>query len=204
MSRTIETQVFTFAELSEEAKEVARDWYRGLGFESDELTDYDDWTQVAAILGIEFDTRRNSSQPAIYWSGFYSQGDGACFEGRYKYAKGAAKKIRDYAPKDLELHKIADSLQSAQSRNFYSLEANTKHSGHYYHSGCMSVDVEDSRDMWRDIGEAGNDVTQALRDFADWIYACLESQNDYRMSDESVDESILANGYEFDEGGNAA
>jgi hypothetical protein len=40
-----------------------------------------------------------------------------------------------------------------------------------------------------------------MRDFADWIYRQLESEYDYANSDESVDENILCNEYEFDENG---
>jgi hypothetical protein len=37
-----------------------------------------------------------------------------------------------------------------------------------------------------------------------WIYRQLEAEYDYRMSAESVEESILINEYEFDENGRNA
>jgi len=205
--------VFKFDELSDDAKEVARAWWRESEAmymsDSEFVIEYAEW--VAAILGIEFSTRSvglygggTRQKPCVYWSGFYSQGDGACFEGSYSYAKGSAKAIREYAPKDKTLHAIADSLAEVQKRNFYRLVASISHRGHYYHSGCMSVDVEDSGNPYRDIGDAGEIVTQAMRDFADWIYDQLRSEYEYVMSDEHVDESIRINGYEFDESGNIA
>lgn len=209
MPRTIETQVFKFDELTDDAKERARDWYRGC-IESDELTNYDDWEAVAAILGIEFDRRKPGnprSEPRIWWSGFYSQGDGASFEGRYTYVKGAAKRIREYAPTDKVLHHIADDLQAAQRLNFYRLEARVSRgsgSNFYSHSGTMAVEVWDRDDEYRDIGEAEETVRQALRDFADWIYSQLEAQNDWLSSDESIDENIRANEYEFTSEGDIA
>lgn len=208
MPRTIETTVFQFSELSDSAKETARNWWRELEAQDfDAEFVIDDAQHMAAILGIEFDGQPvklmgggTRTKPTVYWSGFGSQGDGACFEGYYSYAKGAAAKIRKEAPEDKELHRIADALQECQRKSFYRLRARCKHSGHYYHSGCMSVDVTDFDYPYRDI-ENGDDLIQALRDFADWIYAQLEREYEYRMSDECVDESITINEYEFDASG---
>jgi hypothetical protein len=211
MPRTevIERKIFKFAELSPRAKERARQWWRD-GFD-DDLVDLnsDDFGTIAGILGIEFDydyhdtvggQRRGS--PRILYSGFSCQGDGACFEGRYTYAKGAPKAIRAYAPKDERLHAIADALQAAQRPHFYKLEARVKHSGHYYHEYCTDIEVTDGDDYGsRDLTEASKAITEALRDFMRWIYRQLEADYEYQMSDESVDESIECNEYEFDEEG---
>ena len=128
----------------------------------------------------------------------------AYFEGTYRYAKGATKKIREYAPQDKELHRIADELQSVQRKHFYHLIASMNHRWHYCHSGCMSVEVEHNEDRYRDIGDAEDEITQLMRDFAYWIYAALESEYDYQTSDEAVEEAIRANEYEFDENGDRA
>jgi hypothetical protein len=201
MTRAIEKTLYQFDELADRAKETARQWWRDL-----EAQDWDsecviaDAVECARILGIEIDGTPN--KPRVYWSGFWSQGDGASFTGRYAYVKGAAKAIREHAPQDTELHKIADALQEAQRRNFYRLEARSTCDGfRYLHSGTMSVDVEDSNDSYRDIGNAEDDVRDALRSFADWIYRQLEKEYEYTMSDENVDESIRINEYEFDETG---
>ena len=212
MPITVEHTLYRFDELSDRAKETARDWWREL-----EATDFDtefvteDAQRMGAILGIEFDTRPvklmgggTRYDATVYWSGFSSQGDGACFEGRYRYAKGAAKAIRKEAPKDTRLHAIVDALHGAQRSAFYRLEAICKHSGHYYHSGCMSVDVFDREDNCRDIGEADETVRQALRDFADWIYRQLETEYEWRMADEQVNDAITCNEYTFDENGHRA
>lgn len=203
--RIVEQEVFQFSELDEEAKEKARGWYRQFIFQDSGDWDFVfcDVIKVAEILGIEIDTRRGSKEPTIYFSGFWSQGDGACFEGSYRYANGATKKIREYAPQDKELHRIADELQDIQRRNFYKLGARATHRGYYSHSGCMIVEVWHDDDPYRDIGDAEDVVTQCLRDFADWIYAQLQAEYEYRVSDEVVDESIVSNGYEFNEDGTA-
>lgn len=207
--------VYHFAELDDAAKERARDWWRTL-----EQTDFDaeyvieDAQRMGEILGITFDQRpvklmngATRYDPTVYWSGFSSQGDGACFEGRYAYAKGATKAIRKAAPDDKRLHAIADALQVAQKANGYRLEAQCEHSGHYYHSGCMRVEVWSAGDSYRERDlKAGADdaITQAMRDFADWIYRQLETEYEWRMADEQVDDAITANEYDFDEQGNRA
>lgn len=202
--RTIEQTVYTYDELSDEAKEKAREWYKGIACRYNWYdTVYEDVSRVADLLGITFDTKGKSNSPTIYFSGFSSQGDGACFEGSYRYAKGALKAIKAYASQDEELHRIAKELQRIQQRSFYSLRATTEHSGFYYHSGCMRVSVEDIRDNRGDASdEAEEDLTQALRDFADWIYDQLEKEYDHQMSDEVAEEMIAASEYEFDEEGN--
>jgi hypothetical protein len=204
--------VFFFDELTDTAKERARDWYRQAGADDSYWSEsvIEDAAQIADILGIDLRQRTvklmgggTRQEPTVYWSGFSSQGDGACYEGSYRYAKGAALKISQHAPEDKDLHGIADALQEAQRGAFYRLTATAKHSGHYYHSGCMEIDTE--RTDGAEVAEEQHSmVTQCLRDFADWIYRQLERAYEYVNSDEQVDESIRANGYEFDDNGRRA
>jgi len=202
----IETEVFTYSELSESAKKTAREWYRkcsdGDNFYAECV--YEDAAQIADLMGIDLNrTRTNTGtyKPTIYYSGFCSQGDGASYECQYKYKPGALKAVTDYAPKDMELQRIAKALQDIQKRYFYKLVANSRVIGHYVHSGCMRVSVEHSDDLYRDISGAEYDITQTLRDFADWIYSQLEKAYDWENSDEQIAEIILCNEYKFTEYG---
>ena len=68
----------------------------------------------------------------------------------------------------------------------------------------MSVDVEDSENKYRDLGDAEVEVRQLMRDFADWIYGRLNDEYDYQTGDEAVEESIRANEYEFYQSGERA
>lgn len=201
MSRTIEVTVYQFSELSDKAKEVARDWYRGQIDSSDFEFTIEDADTCAALLGIEID-RRNAktiggqvyTEPAIYWNLSYSQGDGASFDGSYAYKAGSCKAIRKHAPQDAILHRIADHLRDIQKEHAYKLTARMSTTNY----GNLTVSVEDSRDDSRDIGDAEKTVNDLLNSFAYWIYKQLREQNDYLYSAESVDESIQANEYEFD------
>jgi hypothetical protein len=211
--RVIETPVFQFDELADDsAKESARDWFREC-LEYDEISDTDDWESIAEILGVTFAYRPvrlmgggTRQEPQIHWSGFYSQGDGASWEGSYEYAKRAPRRIRAYAPRDADLHAIADRLQEIQRRNGYRLTARVTTSGRYSHSGTMDVETSKGDSYlgngWnyglnRDADDTAAEIRDALRAFADWIYRQLEAQWEYLNSAESVDESIRANEYTF-------
>lgn len=208
MPHIIETTVYEFPELSDDAKEKARAWFRdGVGDWYDFI--YDDFEQICRILGVELKTRPvklmgggTRQQPCIYFSGFWSQGDGACFEARYAYAKGAARRIREHAPKDESLHRIADRLYGVQHANIFQLRADTRHRGHYYHAYCMEVSVERDSPNWQAMTDGAEEaVTECLRDLAGWLYRQLEREWDYMMSDDYADEGIAANEYTFTEGG---
>ena len=144
-------------------------------------------------------------EPCIYWSGFWSPGDGACFEGSYRYKPGALKALKAHignaSKGDRELLRICKGLQAEQKKHFYKLQAKTKHHGHYYHAYCMDVEVWHSDDDYRNIGDSEETIRELLRDFANWIYSQLEQEYDYQNSDDVVDENIIANEYEFYENG---
>lgn len=224
--RTVSKEVYEFEELSDSAKERARDWYRQYVFSDSNDWDhiFDDAAQCAEAIGLDIRTRQAKLmnggvrwEPCIYFSGFWSQGDGACFEGNYRYKADAVATIKAHAPEDAELHRIAEALHSVPHPEGWS--ASTKHRGHYSHSGSMSVDVSfDDGVFDRDCFILGDDaelpqvdftageetITQALRDFADWIYRQLEKEYEYQGSNECVDENITANEYEFNEDGTRA
>ena len=206
MPEVIETTVYRLAELSDEAKDKARAWYceGGFGYDWNDAV-YEDFQQIAEILGIDFKTRSvrvmgggSRQKPCIFFSGFWSQGDGACFEGYHSYRKNASAEIRTHAPQDTTLHGIADALQSVQRRNFYQLRAEATHRGRYHHEYCMAISVDRDSPTYQDMtADAEDIVIEALRDLARWLYRQLEREHEYLTSDEAVDESIIANDYTF-------
>lgn len=221
MPHVIEKTVFSFDELEDRAKERARDWFRQGALDHNwwEFI-YEDAATIGEILGIHLRMRSaklagggTRMEPAIFFSGFSSQGDGACFEGSW-YWRACGKAIRDHAPKDERLYSIADALTAIVDGEAYS--ASIKHRGHYSHSGCMDIDVCGDDDWYRESKGNADDIPQdvfsaveeviiqAMRDFADWIYRQLEKEYEWQMADEQIDESIRANEYEFDEYGKIA
>lgn len=197
MPRTVTHEVYKFAELSDKAKGKARDWYREGGLDYDWWDCiYSDFDMIAGILGFEVKDKQ--------FSGFWSQGDGACFTGRYTYAKGACANIRAHAPLDRDLHAIADALYSVQRKAFYQLGATlTKSSHHYSHANTVSVEAWRNDD--KEVADHQQDaIREATRDLMGWLYASLEKEYEYLNSDESVTDSIEANEYEFNENGSRA
>ena len=200
----LETPLYHFQDLDDSAKETARNWYRdGIGHDHWYDFIYEDFESICNRLGVTLKDcpGKPGTGKCIWWSGFYSQGDGASFEGWYSYAAKSAKKIREYAPQDEELHRIADELQAAQARVFYQAEATITQSGRYHHENTMRIEVERvdprctcSLDM---DAQAEDDIVECMKNLARWLYRSLEREWDYMNSDEAIDENIIANEYTF-------
>lgn len=207
MPNVIEKTVYTFAELDGRAKERARKWFLD-GMNDDSSFVIADFETICELMGVQLAQRsvmlmngKDRNEPRVYWSGFWSQGDGACFDGAYRYRKAAVHAIHEHAPQDVELHHIAKALESAQRPFFYQLTARCRQRGHYMHSGCLAVDVEHARDRYRDVSAAEDAITRALRRLADWFYDQLRNEYEYQASEAVVAEAMEANGYDFDEDG---
>ena len=127
MPRIVQTVVYELPELSRTARERARAWYRDTCLDWDWYDAvFEDFQTVCGLLGVTLRTRTvrlagggTREAPNLWFSGFAQQGSGASLDGSYRYAPGAARAIRSYAPKDATLHAIADDLQHVQRRNFY-------------------------------------------------------------------------------------
>ena len=206
MPQIIATTVFTIDELSEDAREEARCWYRDQGLH-DDWHDYifDDFQTICRIIGITLSSHPmrlhgggTRDEPDIWYRGFWSQGDGACFEGQYSHAPGAAKALRAHAPQDAELHSIVDALQNAQRRNFWQLHSTIRRHGRYTHANCMKIDVERDSPTWQPITEGADDtVIEALRDLAHWLYRRLRDAYEAETSDCAADEAIAIKQWTF-------
>ena len=210
MSRIITTTVYTLHELSSTAQEKARDWYRVHHSDSNWYENvYEDFRAVCGIFGIDLRQRvfrlsngRFMEEPCIWFSGFCSQGDGACFEGRWHWQSATARRLREYATQDHELHRIADALQAVQKRNFWQLQAEIHHRGRYCHPYSMDITVTRNSPTGQAMtADAEAAVSEALCDLAFWLYRQLENEYDRLTSDAAVDEALLINEYTFTEAG---
>lgn len=204
----IAEDVYTFDQLSDETKDKAREWMRDC-----EMQDFDtefmfeDFGRAAGILGIEFNQTQHGELD-IRYSGFCSQGDGASFVGSYSHAPGASVKIREDYPEETRLHAIADGLTALQVG--YRLESGrwidakiTTSQSNYCHEMTMEIEASDSfsGEEFDYDGHHVKTITEAMRDFARWMYKSLEEEYDYRLSDECIDEQLADGDYEFDEDG---
>lgn len=214
--RVIEKTVYTFSELSQDAQNkvlennrdflVEGNWYNAV---------YEDFLQIAEMLGFTVSekiiSRRKQDgspvyEPCVYFSGFWSQGDGASFEARYKYKKDWRKALQDYAPQDKELLEIGERLQALQKPFFYQAAMLIETRGNYCHANTMQ-----SSSFYRlgtdDINNrsAEKDFLECARDLANWLYTQLEKEYDHLTSDETLREYFSESDYlEFYENGEAA
>ena len=148
----------------------------------------------------------------MYFSGFWSQGDGACFEGFIEDMKQYLEK--NFKPDDYPM--IRKLLDGGGSVKF-----SVKHSGHYYHENCTQFYIEADRlehvldapsdfhvavlenyDQLLDgeIVDFEKESVEIFKNFMRKFYRDLEQEYDHLTSDEAVREAIEANELTNDEG----
>jgi hypothetical protein len=196
MDDVIEQTVFSFAELSDRAKEYAR------GCERERVCDYEWWEYIyedadtiATLLSIHI-TRNHPKRDglSINFEGF-DRGGHVTFKGYYSPEHGAIKAVSDHAPQDEVLLKIAQDLTVLQVTS--RLQHGCEIEGKISHSRSrLFVEVDFNND--------GDDALElALRDiiqrFADWIYRQLEAEYEYLTSDGHIYEGLAE--HQFDENG---
>lgn len=134
----------------------------------------------------------------IQFSGFWSQGDGASFEGYInilKYLK-ATKQLTVYRPlvRAINCGYVGDGVGI------------TRDSHHYSHENtCSLMDIEIYEDLSARAEELLSNLETELeekrRELSIELYSELAKAHDYLTSEESVSETLIANEYEFDEYG---
>lgn len=196
-TRTIEETVYAFDELSDNARDRAiSDYTEGLN----------DWHEPTIDLLIEHLSEAGVLNPKILFSGFWSQGDGACFTGTW-YASDctADKDVWTWVPGAAE---ALETLKSAP----VGLSCSIRHRSRYYHEQSVSIDWS-----WAPDGDPTGEedeppfpedeakkAEEALRDIMRGIYHALETEYDSLTSVDAVREASEANGWEYYEDGRLA
>jgi len=197
--RVVETKIYTFEELSEGSKQTAIDNHR-------DVNTYDGWWEPIFEGITEEAEAKGFHVGNIYFSGFWSQGDGAMFE----YTTVG----------DTLLNKFVDQLdlsplrkQWLRSQAFAQSEGT--HSGHYYHENCCSHNIDFESNFCYNF--ANINFYNWINSFADQyeefviaeykslcreLYSRLNKYNDELSTDEAVADTIIMNDWEFDEDGN--
>ena len=165
---------------------------------------YDDFKHDMDAIGIEVDK--------MYFSGFWSQGDGACFEGR-------VFSWEDFLP---SLGHTCPALISLADSSGWKFSVNR--SGHYYHENCTDFytciatldchDADDEEDFahvfspykseiqtaaWMALiadykyEDLEQEFTEAFKGHMRDLYRRLAVEYDHLTSDESVLEALDAN-----------
>lgn len=187
------TKTYSYDELSDKSKEKALEEMRRIAEQNIEM-DYMLYyvKEMGAAIGIQIDD--------IFYTGFYSQGDGACFTGEYTYKAGSVKAIKNLSF-DEELRNVAINLQDTQKKAFYGLSAKIKYSGRYCHELCTNISVWNDKTDNDANDQQANDIAKYLRDFMLWSYSLLKSEYEFQLFDSTLIDSINANSEVFDEYG---
>lgn len=196
-------KIYQFEELSETAKEKAREWYKG--------TMNENFSMEAVMISEMFEEHLNDiGYPTedIAWSLNCCQGDGVAFYGKVDSD---------------DLEKIAERVLNAKESKWFklllkagldiSIEIRRNSYGHHYsHWNTMEVEceIEDNFiaynperypkiiDLVRNIEEGiSREIKETSKELEQKGYESI----DYYYSNESVDENIRSNEYEFTEEG---
>jgi len=204
MPRAHTIQLYQFDELSDAAKEKARAWYRhasdGDSFEADCVID--DAKAILHTLGF--------CNLKVYYSGFWSQGDGACFEGNWHASdvdySALVAIIGEHTPGTEDHNSTVRGIGmelGTLAKLWPEASASIKHRGRYYHEQSTEFDCDFSNEDGYHV-EPGEAFTELARNLMRWVYSSLEKDYEWRNEDEQVDENIRANEYEFTEDGKRA
>lgn len=154
-----------------------------------------------AEIGIDVDR--------MYFSGFWSQGDGACFEGS----------VRDWEL-FLKSRGYTDAALIKHAQDYF--EFSVRHSGRYYHEHCTSFSAEmplpedaddnvfaDNYTVYEqgslhravalanlaqyDEDKLATEFAEAFKDHMQTLYGMLEEEYEHLTSDEAILDSLEAN-----------
>lgn len=177
-----------YQDLPEERKEQERQKYREHGLNYDWWGGvYDYAKETAGKFGLEIED--------IFFSGFWSQGDGACFTGMLRFKACDESEL----PEEVRgiyrtLHEVDSLIKILDSdERLYGLITTI---GNYSNKsttqfGSYNVGAED------DIVAAHEEgIEEALYDYSRWIYRTLEEEYEYLTSDEAIDELLHDEEYE--------
>lgn len=203
--RTKQISIYKYNELSDKAKEKARDWWRNASCGETYWSDcvIDEVKEQGAFMGLDIEN--------VYFSGFWSQGDGACFEGSWSAASVNAGNVADGwgdCKETQEIKAIAASFAEIAKAWPHAM-FKVKHRGHYSHENCTSFDVDLGEDAEKSGcgGEtegaelAESALIETAKKLMRWAYRQLEKAYEDYNSDANIAENIEANDYEFTEDG---
>ena len=205
-------QTYRFEELDDKAKEKVFESYR-----TDEFYPGDWWHEAAVEDFVEDRTKEgwDLETKDVHFSGFWSQGDGASFDGEVTCETW------------IKFHKLEAKFPTIMKvlHNTHPLTAKiyTNHFGTYYcHSNTRYLEIEEDGQLdehiygWDDeakeqaIMEKWNEEVMRLEEILEdnreelsqQLYSKLEKQYNYYMTDEAIKEDLEANPETYLENGN--
>ena len=195
---SVTATAYTYDELTEDAQKTAIEKCRTATTEDFEWwrDDYDYWKEKLAKLGYEVED--------IWFSGFWSQGDGACFEGSLNVLEWL--EATDGEKQDASTRSLRYWLKRLDPAAAY---VNIGHRGNYCHKFTMYVEVEWAE--WPEPPKAGEQllalepaILDHARDMAQKIYDGLQETCEGMMKDDYIADHLQINEYLFWKNGHPA
>lgn len=193
------TKGLSFEQLGETARHVAMDKVR-------EWQTDDNWYDYVYEQSHELLVLLGFADIEIFFEGFGSQGDGACFTGQWRQDFVKFQKAREeFLCEDLQpiLDRFGGLLVEVklQDQVWRPLRLERRGRSDCHEHSITFSPVEEADDEL--IHEEPDDprLEEVFRDLMRWIYRSLQSEHEYLSSDEAVLETIEGNDYRFDESG---
>lgn len=203
--RTIEIKVYQYDELTDEAKQKAREWYTSSV--TDDAAWYEDAIEfivdIGKTVGITIDSRRGYRHNLSF---DLNRNHYVTFDGFYRYEKGWREAVRKEWGKDA-FTKDAGDITALQFFQDFSAQEWALQAPQFWGVGCNCKSGN--------RGEQYSDVSSYFFDnapdaeahalilmFCDWAWNTLNRELEWLTEDTQLEEAIRVNEYEFDEEGN--
>lgn len=192
--KTVEHEVFSFDELSKEAQQKAIEINHDINVEYWEwwCHVYDQYTEKLEAYGY--------NDVEMWFSGFWSQGDGACFDASVDLAKVIEK--NKLKTKFRDVYRLAkDGLANASIiKNGYATYYN--HERTRYISLDLELWHEDitkekEEKLWQQTNELENILEEHRLQFCIELYKDLQNEYEWRTEDANIAETLIINEYTF-------
>lgn len=209
-----------FSELSDKAKDKARDWVLSTDYEFDYVVE--GWIEDGKERGFEVGTTHRG-QSDVSYSVSSSQGDGAVWGGLVRLIPWLKYHRKNWEADTQVLMLMAlraemyiDGYVYVTNRGVNRDMDNGDIIGQSYVDPDFPTTLEqdglfrgaDVRNIHAALGgedfyiDLSKEMHQSAKDWAQELYTRLRDENEHRSSDEYISETTEANGWRFDEDGN--
>ena len=184
--KTVEVKIYKFSELSEEAQQHALEKLRLINVDYQDWHDFtlDDWKTELNKMGF-YDAK-------IYYSGFWCQGDGACFIGNLDI-----ETYLTYVKRKTKFKKLLDLKDY--------INISITHNWHHYFASSTDINIYCYTEETKEIENLLSDLEEIIKnhreEIGNQIYKDLEESYIYLTSDEAIIDTIETNDYDFTENG---
>lgn len=179
-----------YQDLPEDRKEQIRNKHREAGL-------HDDWYEYVYEDAKEIGTQFGLNIEDIFFSGFWSQGDGACYKGSLRFKACDESEL----PEEVRgvyrtLHEVDSLLKILDSDEYLYIGISLGGRCTHEHNMLFEFYKESNETAEAIVDSKEDDICEALRDYARWIYKSLEAEYEYLNSDEYIDEQLYDEEYE--------